>query len=318
MPLGVGRAVARQLAGVVVAVGLSTFLIFGALYLVPGDPVTFLSGGRELSPEARALIVAQFHLDDPFGSRYLSWLGSVVHGDFGRSMVTRTEIVDVIGPRLQTTFLLLVMATVIMVAGGIGAGVWAGLGSSKVTAAVHAVTAVAIAIPPFVVASLLIGIFAVSLGWFPIFGSGSGLLDQLYHLTLPAFALAISGAAYIARITQYAVHAESRSEHVETARLRGLAPRLVVRRHILRNALLPMTTVLGLTLAGLVAGTVVIESAFGLNGLGSLLIQSVLTKDFAVVQAVALILVVIFIVVNLIVDLLALAIDPRLREPVTR
>lgn len=174
-------------------------------------------------------------------------------------------------------------------------------------------TTAGLATPGFVAAILLVSLFAVRLGWFPAFGSGSGGLDRLYHLTLPAVALALSGLALVARVTRTAVVGESRREHVETARGRGLAESLVVRRHILRNAFIPISTVSGLTVGGLIAGSVIIETAFGLNGVGSFLVQSVNAKDFAVVQAITMLLVGAFVLINTAVDILYVIIDPRVR-----
>ena len=149
--------------------------------------------------------------------------------------------------------------------------------------------------------------------WFPVFGAGRGILGRLHHLTLPAIALALSSCAYVARVSRAAIKDELRREHVETAESRGLSSRVVIRRHVFRNALIPITTVAGLTIASLVGGTVVVETAFALNGLGSYLVLAVQQKDFAVVQAIVLILVFVFVVVNTIVDLLYAAIDPRVR-----
>ena len=144
-------------------------------------------------------------------------------------------------------------------------------------------------------------------------GDGVGLVDRLEHLTLPAVALALAWVAYVAQLTRTAVHEESLREHVDTARSRGLREWTVVRRHVLRNALIPITTVLGLTVAGLVAGTVVVEQSFDLSGIGSLLVQATASKDFALVQGISLLLVAIFVVVNVSVDIVNGVLDPRLR-----
>ncbi len=153
----------------------------------------------------------------------------------------------------------------------------------------------------------------MNLKWFPVFGAGTGFVDRLWHLTLPSIALALSWLAYTAQLTRAAVREELSREHVETARSRGIKERHVIWRHVFRNALIPITTVSGLTVAGLIAGDVVVEQAFGINGLGSFLVQAALQKDFASVQAVALILVAAFVVVNAIVDFWSLLLDPRLR-----
>ena len=181
--------------------------------------------------------------------------------------------------------------------------------------AITALTTVGLAMPAFVAAVGLTLVFSVHLGWFPVFGSGTGFADRLYHLTLPAIALAIGGVALISRITRAAVRTELASEHVETARSRGLSESRVLRRHAVRNAMIPVTTASGLTIGALLAGTVVVETAFGVNGGGSLLVQSVQDKDFPVVQAACLMLVIAFAVINSGVDLLYSVIDPRIRRP---
>jgi peptide/nickel transport system permease protein len=153
----------------------------------------------------------------------------------------------------------------------------------------------------------------VNLGWFPVLGGGAGFVDRIWHLTLPAVALALSWLAYVAQITKVSVRDELHREYVDTARARGLREREIVRKHVLRNAVIPITTVSGLTVAGLLAGTVVVETAFGIAGIGSFLLQSVSAKDFAVVQAISLIIVATFVIVNASVDVLNGALDPRVR-----
>lgn len=308
-----GRVVGRQLAGVLIALLVSSFAVFGALFVAPGDPIQVLTGGRELTPDATRALRQHYHLDDPFLERYRHWLSGVLHGDLGTSIISRQPIDQILGPRLGTTALLLAMAAVLMATAGIGMGVVAGLAGRRVDATVRGITSIGVAIPPFVVAIMLISVFAVSLRWFPVFGSGSGFLDQLYHLTLPAFALSLAGLSYVARVTRVAIRSEADREHVQTARSRGLPESRIVRRHILRNAMIPITTVTGLTIAGTIAAAVVVESAFNLDGLGSLLVQSVTAKDFAVVQAVTLVLTCLFLVINLVVDLGYALIDPRTR-----
>lgn len=303
----------RQLVSTVLALFASTIIVFGALYAAPGDTLRFLTGGRTLSPEATAEYRQQFRLDEPFLARYWSWLTDLINGDLGRSLVSRTPVTDLVGPRIGTTLLLMLMASILMIVTGVAAGTLAGLRPGRIDGLISALANIGLAIPAFVASALLVSLFAVGAGWFPAFGSGSGLIGSVYHLILPATALAISGGAYIARVTRVSVRGEMRREHVETAFSRGLPRASIIRRHVLRNALIPVTTVAGLTIAGLIAGSVVVESAFGLDGLGSLLISSVIAKDFAVVQAVALMLVVGFLFINLMVDLLYVVIDPRLR-----
>jgi peptide/nickel transport system permease protein len=302
---------ARRLGGLVLTLLVSSFVVFSAVYLAPGSPIGFLTGGRSLSPETIASIEAQYHLNDPFLTRYWDWLTGVVHGDFGKSIIFRQDVGPLISARVETTLLLVLMSAALIIVFGVSLGAIAALRGGRTDTAILLGGSVGIAVPSFVAAIVLISVFAVNLGWFPVFGAGSGFGDRLYHLVLPSIALALSSTAFVARVTRTTMRAELAREHVETARTRGIPERLVVRRHVFRNALIPITTVGGLTVASLIAGSVVVEQAFGLNGIGQFLIQSVNAKDFAVVQAISLILVVAFVVVNTAVDVTYTLIDPR-------
>jgi peptide/nickel transport system permease protein len=309
----VAALVARRLLGLVITLLIASFVIFSLLYIAPGNPLTTLLGSRGASPERIAALEAQYHLDEPFLARYWHWITDALQGDLGRSIVFNQPVAHLIEGRITTTVILVGLAGVLIMVGGVLAGTLAAMRPGRVDGGIMAGATLGLATPAFVIGVALIGVFAVNLGWFPAFGAGSGPLDRLWHLTLPALTLAFGGAAYTARITRSAVRTELGREHVETARSRGLPERAIVRRHVLRNALIPITTVAGLTIAALIAGTVVVENVFALDGLGSMLVRSILQKDFAIVQAVVLILVATFVVVNTIVDLLYTAIDPRLR-----
>jgi peptide/nickel transport system permease protein len=308
------RSLGRHVLGLAVTVWASTLVIFGALALAPGSPIAFLSGGRTLSPQEKAALNDYYHLNDPFFVRYWRWLWGVLHGNLGTSVEFHEPVTDVLGPRLETTFFLVLYAGLLIAVVGIGLGILAARAGRGVDGTITAATTVGLATPAFVAAVGLTLVFAVKLGWFPVFGSGGGFTGRISHLTLPAVALAIGGVALIARITRAAVKTELASEHVETARARGLSESRVLHRHAVRNALIPVTTATGLTVASLLAGTAVVETAFGVNGGGSLLVQSVEVKDFPVVQAVCLVMVVAFAVINTGVDLLYGVIDPRIRR----
>jgi peptide/nickel transport system permease protein len=305
------KLIGMRLVGCVVTLVISSFVVFGSLYLAPGSPIGYLTGGRSLSPATIASIKAQYHLNDPFLTRYWDWLTGALHGDFGQSIVFRQAVGPLISARIETTILLVAMAAAMILVVGIAAGALAALRGGIADSGVLLAGSIGIAVPSFVAAIVLISVFAVNLGWFPVFGAGNGLIDRLWHLTLPAIALALSSTAFVARVTRTTMREELAREHVETARVRGIPERLVVRRHVFRNALIPISTVGGLTVASLIAGSVVVEQAFGLSGIGQFLIQSVNAKDFAVVQAIALILVVSFVVVNTLVDIAYRLIDPR-------
>lgn len=302
----------RKLGTLVGTLLVASLAIFLSMYLAPGDPATAIAGGTLPNPENLARIRAEYNLDDPWWSQYLQWLQGIVSGDLGRSMVFRTDVSALLGERVINTMLLVLYAGTLIVVVGVGLGVLASLRGRGLRGAINVGTTVAMGAPTFVVAVFLISLFATSLDWFPIYGSGTGLLDRLYHLTLPAVALSLSYIAYVTTVTRAAVDEEKVSEHVETAVSRGVPDRLVIRRHVLRNASAPILTVSGLSVAGLFAGTAVAEQAFGISGIGSLLVDAAARKDIAVVQVISLFMVVAFVTVNAVIDTVNALIDPRI------
>jgi peptide/nickel transport system permease protein len=303
--------IAGRLAGLVATLLVASFVVYGALYLAPGSPIAVITGGRALPARTLAAINAEYGFDKPFLVRYFQWLGNFLHGNFGQSIVFRQNVSTLVASRVGTTTFLVAYAALLIMLVGVALGLASALRRGRTDTAILAATTVGIATPSFVAAIVMISIFTLGLHWFPAIGAGTGFTDRLWHLTMPAAALALAGTAYVARLTRSAAKEELAREHVDTARGRGIPEPLVIRRHVLRNALIPITTVGGLTVAGLIAGSVVVENAFALNGLGSYLISSVEQKDFPVVQAIALLLVAAFVVVNTIVDLLYGLIDPR-------
>ena len=292
---------------------VTSMLVFASVHLAPGDPESFLLKGRPTTPEAIAAVRAQYHLEDSLPSQYAQWLGGVLNGDFGRSLQFRQDVGGLVADRLPTSGLLIAYAAVLMLVAGVALGVAAALRPGVVDRSILLVTTAATPKPASVAAILLISILSINLGWFPAFGNGEGLADRLYHLTLPAIALALSLIGLLARVTRSATLEELAREHVEVARSRGIPERLVVRRHVLRNALGPIVTVAGVVVSTLLVTTVIVETAFGLSGIGSLLVQAVTAQDFPVVQAISLLIVGAFVVTNVIVDLVYPLIDPRVR-----
>jgi peptide/nickel transport system permease protein len=256
---------------------------------------------------------ARYHLDDSLPVQYWHWLTSALHGDLGVSIALRESVNTLISQRAGVTLELVLYASLLILLFGIGSGVVAGLRRGALDTTVIAGTTVFAAIPSFVAAIVLITVFAVKLGWFPALGAGSGVGDRLWHLTLPAIALALSALAIVARVTRVSVREEMGREHVQTAVSRALPWHLVVRRHVLRNAAIPITTVSGITIASLIALSAVVERAFSLNGLGSALVSAAESKDFAVVQGISLVLVAAFVITNTLVDLLYALLDPRVQ-----
>jgi peptide/nickel transport system permease protein len=292
---------------------IASFIVFSSLYLVPGDPVAALTGGRTLPPEALAELRAQYQLDDPFLQRYAVWLGDVLRGDLGSSVVFRQDVASMMAEKGTVTLQLVLLAAMILVVSGVGLGVLSGLRKGIVDKVIVGGSAFLAAVPPYMAALVLLSIFSVGLGWFPALGAGDGFASRLHHLSLPAIALALSSVAVVARVTRVAIRGEASREHVQTAISRGLAHRSVVRRHVVRNALMPITTVVGVAVASLLAVSAVVEQAFSLDGLGSALVQAALARDMAVVQAITLLYVAAFVVTTTLVDVLHASLDPRIK-----
>ncbi|MER5809015.1 ABC transporter permease [Streptomyces sp. NPDC002033] len=305
------RFAVRRVAEMAATLFVASFVVFGALYLAPGSPASFLLAGRSASPEALAAINAQYHLDDPFLVRYFRWLGDVVRGDFGRSITYRTDVSNLLADRLPVTLLLIAMALVVVVAVGLFLGRIAAVRGGGTDSAILVTTTFAVGTPSFVAAVLLQGLFAVQLGWFPSSGAGDGLADMLWHLALPAVALALYLIGMLARVTRSAMLEALDSEHVTVARSRGVPERQVIRRHVFRNSLGTVLTTGGLIVSTLLVCTILVETAFSIGGIGQLLELSTTTKDFPTVQAISLIIVALFMAVNLVVDLLLPLVDPR-------
>ncbi|MEU7701214.1 ABC transporter permease [Streptomyces sp. NPDC039028] len=306
------RFAVRRVTEMAVTLLVASFVVFGAMYLAPGSPASFLLSGRSASPEALAAINAQYHLDDPFLVRYLSWLGDMLQGDFGRSITYRVDVSRLLADRLPTTLLLIAMALVVVVVIGLVLGWISAVRGGATDSAVLVATTFAVGTPSFVAAVLLQALFAVNLGWFPSGGVGDGLLDTLWHLTLPAIALALYLIGMLARVTRSAMLEALDSEHVTVARSRGVPERRVIARHVFRNSLGTVLTTGGLIVSTLLVCTILVETAFSIGGIGQLLELSTTTKDFPTVQAISLIIVALFMIVNLIVDLLLPLVDPRI------
>ncbi|GAA1193798.1 peptide/nickel transport system permease protein [Kitasatospora gansuensis] len=305
------RFAARRLAEMAATLAGASFVIFGAMYLAPGSPASFLLAGRSASPEALQAVNAQYHLDEPFLLQYARWAGQILHGDFGRSITYRTDVSRLLADRLPATLLLVGMALVLVLAVGLLLGWIGAVRGGAADSTVLVTTTVAVGTPSFVAAVLLQGLFAVQLGWFPTGGTGEGFGSMLWHLVLPAVALALYLTGMLARVTRAAMLDVLGQEHVTVARSRGVTEHQVIRRHVFRNALGTVLTTGGLIVSTLLVCTVLVETAFSVGGIGQLLELSTTTKDFPTVQAISLIMVGLFMAVNLIVDLLHPLVDPR-------
>jgi peptide/nickel transport system permease protein len=304
--------VARRLAALVVLLFGISFVVFSLLYLAPGSPEQILLGARVSTPETIAAIRAQYHLDDSFLAQYLDWLKGAIRFDFGRSIRTNEPVLTAIRERFVLTLQLGGFAFVLTMVIGVPLGIFAALKRrSTADRGVVAVSVLGVSAPTFAIGILLLYVFAVEFGWFPVFGQGSGLTGRVQHLALPAFALALTGIGLIVKITRAAVIQSLEQDYVTFALARGIPRRRVLTAYALRNSLLPIVTAAGLLLAYMLAGTVLVEVTFALPGLGSLLVDSVKNLDIPVVQALAMLIATIVVLINLISDLVYVLVDPR-------
>ncbi|MFP4275220.1 MAG: ABC transporter permease [Paracoccaceae bacterium] len=305
----------RRTAGFVMTLLSVSVVVFFVMNLLPGDPSLVILG-IDSSEEARAALRAQLGLDAPPWIRYLEWVGGALRGDFGTSYAFRVPVSELILERMPMTLALTLIATVLTVALALVLGVFAAANHRKAGDwGVMVISQLGIAIPAFWLAILLVIVFAVQLRWLPP-GGFPGWSDPgtaFRALILPATALAVVQAAVLARVTRSSVLEVMRQDFVRTATAAGLGRHRVMWGHVLPNALIPVVTIVGMQVANLVTGTIVIENVFYLPGLGRLVFQSIANRDLVTVQALVMLFAAIVVTANFIVDLLYLVIDPRLR-----
>lgn len=305
----------RRVVAIVATIALLSLLVFALLALTPGDPAITLLGPQNATPEAVAAIRERYGLGDPFLVQYGNWALAALQGDFGDSIRSSEPVMSVITSRLWTTVWLALYAFIITVVVAIPLGILAAVRrGSWIDRLASSITLIALCTPAFAIGFLLIYVFSVQLDWFPGFGNGDGFFDTIWHLTLPALALATLQIPILLRQTRAAVMDVVDRDYIVFARSRGLSRSRIWLRYVLRNGSLPVLTSAGLILAFSLAGAVLIENVFALQGLGSLLVSSVGTLDLPVVQALALLTAILVLVTNLVIDLLYYALDPRLRR----
>lgn len=297
-------------------------IVFAVLEILPGNAAQVLMG-PDADPAAVAAKAAELGLDRPALTRYAEWTGGLLRGDMGLSYAYGTPVAELIGERLAVTVPLAVLAMALACALALAAGVYAAAHHNRAgDVGLMALAQAGIAIPNFWFAILLILLFSVKLqwfaaggfdGWFFDEGLWPGLRDGLRALLLPAVALAVVQGAILARFVRSSVLEVLREDYVRTARAKGLSQRAALWRHVLRNALIPVITVMGLQFAELLAGTIVVENVFYLPGLGRLIFQSIANRDLAVVRNCVMLLAGMVVVVNFVVDVLYAVIDPRVK-----
>jgi len=306
----------RRLLAVIPVMLVVATVAFVLIHLAPGDPASVIAG-----PYATQEDIARLHhqlgLDQPLPLQLVKWYGRLLAGDLGDSIFLRRPVIEAIAERLEPTLLLTGWATLIAVLLGVPAGVLsARYHNSALDQSFMALALVGLSVPSFLLGLLMILVFGVWLGWLPVAGYvplESGLWPNLRSLLMPAVSLGLVQSALIARITRSSMLDVLREQYILASRSKGLGERAVVYKHALKNAIIPTLTVIGITLAILIGGAVVIETVFNIPGLGRLIISAVLRRDYPVIQGVVLLIAVAYTVVNLLVDLAYLTLDPRIR-----
>jgi len=294
-------------------------ILFFSIHLLPGDPVLLILGGdaAQPTPEQIATVRAKLGLDKPLWLQYLTWLQRVSRGDLGRSLVDDRPVARDLANRLPRTLQLVIPATVLATAAGVSLGIFAARRRGRLADPIASSTALmGFSMPVFVVGMLLVAVFSLTLGWLPPTGYVPFVEDPagfLRHLILPALALSAAPMAITMRMTRSSYLEQATLDYVRTARAKGLPEPAVAWRHVFRNALLPVVTVVGLQIGGMFAGAVLVEYIFSWPGLNTLLLNSISTRDYPIIQGVVLLAAVLFVFVNLITDLCYALINPRIR-----
>ena len=308
--------VLRRLLAVVPVMLVVATVAFVLIHLAPGDPASVIAGPYASADDV-AKLRHQLGLDEALPVQLVRWYGRLLRGDLGDSIFLRRPVTEAIVDRLEPTLLLTTWATLIAVLIGVPAGiVSARYHNSAIDQSLMGLALVGLSVPNFLLGLLMILVFGVWLGWLPVAGYvplDEGVWRNVRSLVMPSLALGLVQSALIARITRSSMLDVLREQFVLTGRAKGLAENIVVYKHVLKNAIIPTLTVIGITFALLIGGAVVIETVFNIPGLGRLIISAVLRRDYPVIQGVVLLIAVTYTAVNLLVDLAYLVVDPRVR-----
>src|SRR5919197_4761561 len=308
--------IARRLLATIPVMTTVAVFVFLLLRLTAGDPAAIIAGDNATSEQV-AQIRLRLGLDRPIPQQFVIWLGRVLHGDLGESFFFKKKVTDLILDRVEPTLALTVCTIVLTVLLAVPLGTMAAYRQGTwIDRLVMGVSVLGFSVPVFVIGYALIYIFAVSLAWLPVQGYqrlADGFGGFVERLVLPSCTLAVIYVALIARITRASVLEVLNADYVRTARAKGLADVVVLLRHVLHNASVPIVTVIGLGIALLIGGVVVTESVYSIPGLGRLVVDAVLARDYPTIQAVVLVFSVVYVVINLLIDLIYTVLDPRIR-----
>ena len=306
----------RRLLATIPVMGVVAIAVFALLHVTPGDPAVIIAGDYATTDDI-ARIRARLGLDQPFHAQVGLWVSRIVRGDLGTSIFSGLPVSTLIGQRAATTIWLTLFAMLISVGVGVPVGVLAAWRKgSWVDRAVMVFAVSGFSMPTFWLGFILVYVFAITGGWLPVQGyqpMASGAWPFLRHLILPAVTLSVVYMALIARMTRASMLGVLDEDYVRTAFAKGLAPRSVLIRHALKNASLPVVTIIGIGFALLIGGAVVTESVFALPGLGRLTVDAIVRRDYPVIQGVLLVVSGVYVLINLVVDVLYVVLDPRIR-----
>ena len=308
--------IARRLLATIPVMALVAVFVFTLLRLTPGDPAAIIAGSAATTQDVAAIRV-KLGLDQPIVAQFVVWVGNMARGDFGESFFFKKTVASLVADRIEPTLMLSLTTMALSIAIAVPLGVLAAYRQGTwIDRVVMGFSVLGFSVPVFVIGYLLIYVFAIELNWLPVQGYQSlrdGVAGCLLRLVLPSLTLSVIYVALIARITRTSVLEVLGEDYIRTARAKGLADRVVLMRHALRNAAVPIVTVIGLGVALLIGGVVVTESVFSIPGLGRLTVDAVLARDYPTVQAVILLFSFAYVLVNLLVDVSYTALDPRIR-----
>ena len=306
----------RRLIAIIPVLTVVAVFVFLMLRLTPGDPAAVIAGDNATSDQI-ADIRNKLGLDEPIWTQFVIWIGNILQGNFGESFFFKKTVAELIAQRVEPTLALAICTLVIAVTVAVPMGVLAAYRhGSLLDRVVMGFSVLGFSVPVFVIGYCLIYVFAIELGWLPVQGYiriGVNFWGFLERMILPSITLAVIFVALIARMTRASVLEVLNEDYIRTARAKGLSNRVVLMRHALRNAAVPILTVIGLGIAGLIGGAVVTESVYGLPGLGRLTVEAVLSRDFPTIQTVILLFSVVYVVINLLIDISYTLFDPRIR-----
>jgi peptide/nickel transport system permease protein len=308
------KYILRRIVAFIPVLIIASIFIFFMVRLTGADPITSLQGTQRLSDESRAALTREFHLDKSLAEQYFIWIGGMLRGRFPVSFKYRQPVDRLIISRLPTTLQLVVMSFMFAVFFAVTIGLICAANRNKAADRILSAVLVFFAsTPSFLLAIVLMLIFSLKLGWFPSFGAGHNFRENLYYLLLPSLSLGAAMMSLMGRVTRSRMIEELGADYVRTEIAKGTPRHVIMLRHCLKGALIPVVTIGGLQLGGAVVGAVMVESVFALGGIGDLLVAGIKSADYPVVQSIVILMTVLFLLLNLAVDIAYTALDPRIR-----